>query len=663
MSVLLTPGVYRRHRREPRPNLQLVRTDVAGFAGVAERGPLPGLINTDNPFDAVVRLTSWAEYTAIFGGFIPHGYLAYAVRAFFENGGQACHVIRVAATRNPADPPLRAGLPIPSRKGERVDFVIDPTKSSEPGIQTLNVKGSPRLGPGDVVRAQSTDKRFGEFAVVQRMTRTGEGMTIELSRPLLWEIPQEDIKSSAITAQGTLSIYNSSFAFKAISAGAWGNRLWLNITRLAQGEATKEFSLSVFLEGPEPQRKPLAEEFYHRLSLDPESPWFINRHLDRSNLIRLEGNLPSALPESVWEDLQDWAKTHQGWIRLSGGRDGAPPSAEDFTGQADDLRGLRLLEEVDEIAILAVPDAVFSPLPGARDKFLPPPDCGSQSVSCCTEKEAPPKPGPVSVSEEMTTAIYHAMLDQCERCRDRVAIFDVPVQFLGEHVPLGAAIDWREKFQTRFGAMYHPWLRVPEIADDPRATRLVPPSGHVAGLYAQNDLTRGVQHPPGNLPLRFITSVAEEITDGQQEQLNSNHLNAIRPFAGRGIRIWGVRSLSSPDDGAWRYIHVRRLVSMIEESIDKGMQWTAFEPNDDRLRRALTHSITVFLTAIWQRGGLKGARPEEGFYVRCDETNNPPVVVSAGQIICRIGLAITDPMEFIEVEIRHAADTADQLAL
>jgi phage tail sheath protein FI len=135
--------------------------------------------------------------------------------------------------------------------------------------------------------------------------------------------------------------------------------------------------------------------------------------------------------------------------------------------------------------------------------------------------------------------------------------------------------------------------------------------------------------------------------------LNPHDVNAIRPFRGRGIRVWGARALAARDDNDWRFIHARRLMSMIEESVYKSMQWTVFEPNDFSLRRTLVHSLSVFLEAIWREGGLKGALPREGFYVKCDETNNPQAVVDAGQIVCEVGIAVAAPMEFIVFEIQQ----------
>jgi phage tail sheath protein FI len=173
-------------------------------------------------------------------------------------------------------------------------------------------------------------------------------------------------------------------------------------------------------------------------------------------------------------------------------------------------------------------------------------------------------------------------------------------------------------------------------------------------VYARIDNQFGVHRPPANAELKFVTDVSEEISGVQQEYLNPYGINAIRAFPGRGIRIWGARSLADTQrDRDWRFIHVRRLMSMIEESIDDSMQWAVFEPNDETLRRTLVHSLSVFLEAIWRQGGLKGAVSAEGFYVKCDETNNPQAVIDRGQLICEVGIAVAAPMEFIIFEVRQ----------
>jgi phage tail sheath protein FI len=241
------------------------------------------------------------------------------------------------------------------------------------------------------------------------------------------------------------------------------------------------------------------------------------------------------------------------------------------------------------------------------------------------------------------------MINQCEQLRDRVAILDYPQSYK-------SATDlqnWRNQFITRFGAIYYPWLEVPDDLELEGPSRLIPAAGHVAGLYASLDNQFGVARPPANAQLAFVNDVADDVTDLAQQNLNPYGINAIRSFQGRGIRVWGARSLAGANDDDWRFIHTRRLMSMIEKSVAVCTRWAVFEPNDFSLRSTLVHSLTVFLTAIWNTGGLQGAQPSDGFYVKCDETNNPPAVVDAGQLICEVGIAVAAPMEFIVFEIHQ----------
>ena len=248
--------------------------------------------------------------------------------------------------------------------------------------------------------------------------------------------------------------------------------------------------------------------------------------------------------------------------------------------------------------------------------------------------------------------IQEAMLEQCSRLRYRVAVLDTPAS-----LQPGQAISWLNKQSfygpaTRFAAVYYPWLKVPDELALQGPNRTVPPSGHIAGAYAFTDNQFGVQKPPANVELQFVNDLDFAVTDQQQGSLNQKNINAIRTFGGRGIRVWGARSISI--DSSWRYIHIRRLMSMIEDSVEKASQWLVFESNDANLRRMLTHSLSVFLQLIWLTGGLKGATPTESYFVKCDDTNNPQSSIDAGRLVCQVGLAVAAPMEFLVFEMRRS---------
>ncbi len=636
MSAYLTPGVYRRPQPQEAADLRRVRTDVAGFVGFAERGPLPppGATEPAEAAAAVVRLTSWPEFVATFGGYVRQGYLAYAVRAFFDNGGTTCHVVRVAAIRHsdPAQRPAVARYALPAGPALPLTAVLAAPAAS--GARQIELTAPPGIGPGSLL--ELTHVEGGALRAVAWAVVTGvQGTTVELAAPL----------PAAFPAGITLASPAPALRVRARSAGGWGNRVRLAVSPLESGEAVAQFALRVRVEAGPDRTRAVEEEFYNRLSLDPQSLYWAPDVVNRlSRLIEVEVDAPRLLVAG--------GPLSQGAVHLQGGRDGLSGVVlEDFTGGLADFRGLRLLEDVDEVAILCVPDAVFEKPPPAPPRPQRPPDpCAPPP-----EPSGPPAPDLTdptaetpALSDDDRERIQQTAVEQCERLYDRVAILDPPRQ----STPL-EAVAWRRRFTTRFGALYYPWVEVadPLAAEGPR--RQVPPSGHVAGLYARIDNRFGVERPPANAPLEFAADLVEEIDDRGQEGLNPFGVNALRSFPGRGIRVWGARSLAGKDDADWRFIHVRRVMSMIEESVDEATQWAVFEVNDEALRRSLQHSLSVFLETIWRRGGLKGNRPEEGFYVKCDETNNPRHVIDAGQLICEVGVAVAAPMEFLVFELRQ----------
>jgi phage tail sheath protein FI len=173
----------------------------------------------------------------------------------------------------------------------------------------------------------------------------------------------------------------------------------------------------------------------------------------------------------------------------------------------------------------------------------------------------------------------------------------------------------------------------------------IPPSGHMAGIYARNDNERGVHKAPANEVVRGALAAVAPITKGEQDTLNPIGVNCIRSFAGRGVRVWGARTLSS--DPAWRYINVRRLFNFVEKSIEMGTQWVVFEPNNPDLWSRIRRDVGAFLTGLWRDGMLFGQTPSEAFFVKCDEELNPSDVRDRGQLFIDVGLAPVKPAEFV----------------
>ena len=313
-----------------------------------------------------------------------------------------------------------------------------------------------------------------------------------------------------------------------------------------------------------------------------------------------------------------------GSVSLGGGGAAVPSrvSPSDYVGSSSDRTGFAGLEAVDEVTMLSVPDLMAVYEQGIIDL-------------------------------EGLQAVQLAMIAHCELMGDRVAILDAPPGLNAQQVK-----EWRVDkagYDSKYATLYWPYIKV----FDPLSgqARFVPPSGHVAGIWARNDDTRGVHKAPANEVVRGAITLELNITKGEHDQLNPVGINCIRSFPGRGIRIWGARTISS--DPSWRYLNVRRLFNYVEESIFEGTQWVVFEPNDIRLWGRVKRTINAFLLRVWRDGALFGATPDQAFFVVCDETNNPPETRDAGQLIVDIGIAPVKPAEFVVFRIAQFSGSPD----
>jgi phage tail sheath protein FI len=303
------------------------------------------------------------------------------------------------------------------------------------------------------------------------------------------------------------------------------------------------------------------------------------------------------------------------------------------SGGGANRAGLQVLEQIDEVAIVAIP--------GFAD-----------------------------------AAYYDAALSHCEKLQDRVAVLDPPggvsdISLLTQVAAAstkpaaagaatargeqpGAATTGVRPRQSDggYGAYYFPWITVRDPISN--ETVNVPPSGHIAGIWARSDAARGVHKAPANEVLRGALNVTYLLTREEQGTLNQNGVNGIRFFPSEGIRVWGGRTVAA-SSSEWRYLNVRRLFNMIEESIAKNTRWIVFEPNDRTLWKSIRRDVSAFLTRIWRDGALMGRTPEEAFFVKCDEETNSPEVIDAGMVVTLIGIAPVKPAEFIIFRISQWA--------
>lgn len=714
--MVTTPGVYFEALDRNRSAIGPLRTDIAGLVGYAGRGPLL----------VPVRVTSWRQFTATFGPPPAEGYLAYAVRGFFDNGGAACHVVRVAdpdiaraASVTLAGEDGAATLRLWASYGELHDPASDapvvagehPARYENPGVwaNALSVSVQP-AGLG-ATRTQGSQPPGGASTFVAGLSGFEIGSVVRLS--------QDGAGAPAFRLVVDRDPHRRRLTWDRPLAGLGGLDLGHDFDL-----ETVEFSLLFHLDGQIVER-------HLGLSLSPQHSRYV------VNVLRAASSLLDAAVLVNW-DTGEWSDPGR-WpqaaarVPLSGGDDGLAAMAKTTlrtVGKDSFVAALDALAQVDEVSLLAAPDLVLrpgTPVPKPRPVSVTDP---------CRVLEAPPKGrlvgqvlehragghvplalvdvrvleraaatlktdafgkfelqslpvGRVTLlleragyhSLEVTAQSYivppaelarfylvpialppafslddildvqQAMLRQGEQGLYRVALLDPPPEMLD----IEAIQTWRARFDSAYAALYYPWLMVqPEGGGD---VIQVPPSGHVAGLIARTDLHEGVHRAPANYPLDGVKALTELVDDAQQGLLNPLHVNCVRLLPGRGICVYGARTLSS--DPEWRYLNVRRVVLMIEEAIEDSSQWAVFEPNRHVLRQALAFNLSSFLNALWRQGMLAGDTPEAAYRVKCDDDNNLGGVVDAGQIIAEIDVAPAVPFEFIHFRLGRTVEAIE----
>ena len=422
---------------------------------------------------------------------------------------------------------------------------------------------------------------------------------------------------TAADATFTIADHDGKIQFRAVGPGEWGNRIAAKIEPASLQvvgipPTQQRFKLTVMYwdtAPPDPivdptdplrvtdpnRREPTLLEVYDNLSPDNTSIDFYEKSVNaNSSLIRVDSIGPDTPAVRALAMLG------------TNGTNGAPVAIADYQGRTratfppDGTQyksGLAGFEQVDEIAIVVAPD--YHEL----DPF------------------------------------YTDVITHCATMRDRFAILQsIP----GTHT-LSNINAIRPPQDTTYAAFYFPWIKVynPLTKQD----SLIPPSGHIAGIYAKTDVERGVFKAPANEVVVGARSLEFQITKANQDFLNPRGVNCIRVFPARGIRVWGARTCST--NTLWKYISVRRYFLYVGESIDEGTQWVVFEPNDEKLWARVNQTITQFLTTEWRNGALMGTKPSEAFFVKVDRTTMTQADIDNGKLICIIGLAVVKPAEFV----------------
>lgn len=473
---------------------------------------------------------------------------------------------------------------------------------------------------------------------------------------------------------------------EAVGEGVWGNRVAIKVT-----EGTLSgFRLSVYywretvaLEDPETAGKsaprPAVTELFDNLSLDPKSPDFYEKRINGiSQLIRISkaagdsGELPEPAKIVYMSGGQDSLATEGVTVAIPSSNQiklASEASSEKgaYSGMYvhildGDAKGeIRKIKEYTASNKTAVLTEAWGEkgIPAAGAKYLI--VDAELTVEDYKRSDSTPgnRKGIAAFSEIDDISIIYApnakavnglaeeLIAHCELLKDRFAIIDALQNSSVE------SLDPRSN-DTKFAAFYFPWIKVTD--PDTGLLRTVPPGGHVAGIYARTDAERGVHKAPANEVVRGAIDLEFQITKGEQDVLNPKGVNVIRSFPGRGIRVWGARTMSS--DPAWKYINVRRLFNYLEESIDEGIQWVVFEPNDEKLWGRVRRTVTEFLTRVWRDGALMGTKTEEAFFVKCDRTTMTQDDIDNGRLIILVGVAPVKPAEFVVFRIAQASGSA-----
>lgn len=296
-------------------------------------------------------------------------------------------------------------------------------------------------------------------------------------------------------------------------------------------------------------------------------------------------------------------------ILLSGGDDGARPTATEYGGDDDPATmiktGLRAFEDIEDISIVAAPGSTFAFNNGY---------------------------------ETNASSIASHLISHVERMRYRIAVLDS-----GDGLSIPEVLAMRAKYDSNCAAFYYPWVRVLDPITGQEIN--LPPSGFVSGIYMRNNVQSAVNKAPANEVVDLALGLEIVLNDAQQDVLISVGINCFRASPGLGFRLWSARTISS--DREWKYVQVRRYFDYLERSIDRGTRWAVLEPNGDALWAVVRRTIEEFLRNEWKIGALLGDRPEKAFFVRCDRSTMTQNDLDNGRLVCSIGVAPLRPTEFV----------------
>ena len=624
MPEYLAPGVYVEEVSYRSKSIEGVSTTTTGFVGPTRYGPVdlePDLI------------TSLAEFERTYGDgrpleFPDHGeipnFVWHGVRAFFEEGGKRLYVVRVYRASGDGDGRARATLP-PGAADDDPDAII--VRSRFPGaagqmrVQITVSLGQNLLGSVDGVTTVGA-VQHGDIVWITDRNVAGSGKAYRVEEFFDDQSSERSFRFSDL-ATPTPEVLTTRPGSPAdlIPASHRVQVATLSVTVFSDDPAALPQVWSDLPLDPRHERFGVRDSFSDLFADRPPTqalarslPIVVTLGANRTSGVALIEALNASAGGQLFDALNTDGSAPNARsvdLLLDGGDDGDRPTSAEYVGEArlDSMRktGLKALEDIDDISIVAAPGSTYQ-VPNGRDY------------------------------DTHMRANLNALISHAERMKYRIAVLDSRNAYSIQEVR-----SQRAKIDSKYAAFYYPWVRIADPITGKEA--VVPPSGHVCGIYARNDIDRAVYKAPANEVVNLAIGFEQTLNKAQQDVLNPDGINCFRFFEGRGFRLWGARTASS--DPEWRYVNLRRYFIYLEHSLDKGTQWAVFEPNGDLLWANVRRTIEDFLFNEWQLGALLGDKPEKAFFVRCDRSTMTQNDLDNGRLVCQIGVAPLRPAEFV----------------
>jgi len=581
------------------------------MVGIAEKGPI----------NKAVLVTSWEQFVRRFGSYIADGYLAYAARAFFDNGGQVLYVNRVAHYEDPADRASltaeKSSIALKNRRAvaaslntgtigtDRIVWTAKAAGVAGNAITVTLLKSGNNTPLSAEVAGQAITVHLATNATGDATSTASQvvaAVTGNASASALVQAASTD--AGVIAPLATTPLIGGmngqdALNVSAINEGKWGDALSVQITDGTQ-DAANEFDIIVRLKGE-------TVEVFRNLSMDESKPNHVEIAVNEVSEFITVDDLSTASNAA-----QD--RPAVGTFSLTAGDDGITGLTDaDFTGDLSQHTGFYAFDEIDALNILLAPGIT-------------------------------------------TAQVIAGGIAYVENRKDLLFIAEPPI-----HLEPLEVIEFRKgqgtythaAFNSSYAALYYPWL---EISDPLTGkSKLVPPTGAVAGCIARSDQKTDVWYAPAGIDrgrIFNVLSLAYKTSRGERDALYSEGINVIASFPDTGINIWGQKTLQTQSSALDR-INVRRLMMYVEEAVSQSSRFVVFEPNNSLTWRALVRLITPFLSNIKSKGGFYD------FRVQCDDETNTAQMIDQNQMVCRVFVKPTKTAEFVELNFVLTATGAD----